>query len=134
MKFKLFTLFAFTTSLSACQIISPIFVDYYDVRMDVAKWINRHQLLSMQQKRSLVQLTRAQQKLYNIESIPEEQKIQIARENSIAMYCAELHLSQRKIKQLQNIIFDEAEQQLIFTFYDQKFPKIKLDINNIQCD
>ncbi|SPL71994.1 hypothetical protein [Acinetobacter stercoris] len=41
--------------------ISPTFVDYNGVRMNVAKWINQQQMLGMQQKRRLVQLSKVQQ-------------------------------------------------------------------------
>ena len=57
-KIKIFILLIGLSSLSACQIISPIFIDYNGVRRDVAQWINQQQLMSMQQKRSLAQLSR----------------------------------------------------------------------------
>ena len=120
-------------SLSACQIVSPIFVDYKGVRMDVAKWINQHQLLSMQQKRSMVQLSKAQQQLYRIDNISETQKINIAQENAIAMHCAQQHLTESQINQLQQQIFGK-EKQKILAIYDQQFPKLKLDSNAIQCE
>ena len=80
-QFKLVCLGLITIMSSGCQVISPLFIDYNGVRMDVAKWINNHQLLSMQQKRSLVQLSKAQQKLYQIQNKSEEQRIQIIKEN-----------------------------------------------------
>ena len=120
--------------LGACQVISPIFVDYNGVRMDVAKWINNHQLLSMQQKRSMAQLSKAQQKLVRIDSISNDQKLSISKENSIALHCAHLHLSAKQIDQLQNQIFDTEEKERILKKYDQEFPKIKLDSSTIQCE
>ena len=120
--------------LGACQVISPIFVDYNGVRMDVAKWINNHQLLSMQQKRSMAQLSKAQQKLVRIDSISNDQKLSISKENSIALHCAHLHLSAKQIDQLQNQIFDTEEKETILKKYDQEFPKIKLDSSTIQCE
>ena len=68
MKFKLLILLSSFSLLTACQVVSPIFVDYNGVRMDVAKWINNHQLLTMQQKRSLAQLSKAQQKLGSVDT------------------------------------------------------------------
>lgn len=59
-KTKILILLIGLSSLGACQIISPIFVDYNGVRRDVAQWINEQQLMSMQQKRSLAQLSRAE--------------------------------------------------------------------------
>ena len=120
--------------LGACQVISPIFVDYNDVRMDVAKWINNHQLLSMQQKRSMAQLSKAQQKLVRIDTISNDKKLSISKENSIALHCAHLHLSAKQIDQLQNQIFDTEEKERILKKYDQEFPKIKLDSSTIQCE
>ena len=120
--------------LGACQVISPIFVDYNGVRMDVAKWINNHQLLSMQQKRSMAQLSKAQQKLVRIDTISNDKKLSISKENSIALHCAHLHLSAKQIDQLQNQIFDTEEKERILKKYDQEFPKIKLDSSTIQCE
>ena len=65
--FKLITLGLIISISAGCQVVSPLFVDYNGVRRDVAKWINHQQLLSMQQKRSLVQLSKAQQQLYYID-------------------------------------------------------------------
>ena len=120
--------------LGACQVISPIFVDYNGVRMDVAKWINNHQFLSMQQKRSMAQLSKAQQKLVRIDTISNDKKLSISKENSIALHCAHLHLSAKQIDQLQNQIFDTEEKERILKKYDQEFPKIKLDSSTIQCE
>ncbi|MDN5511831.1 MAG: hypothetical protein L0G53_06190 [Acinetobacter sp.] len=57
-KFIAISLIALITT--ACQLISPLFVSYNGVRMDVARWINNQQLLSMQQKCSLAQLSKTQ--------------------------------------------------------------------------
>ena len=132
-QFKLVCLGLITIMSSGCQVISPFFVDYNGVRMDVAKWINNHQLLSMQQKGSLVQLSKAQQKLYQIENKSEEQRIQIIKENMIAMHCAQPYLTEHKIKQLQNQIFDHAEKQQILDIYNQQRQKITIDLNSVQC-
>lgn len=133
MKIKSLVLILSLTLLTACQTISPIFVDYNGVRMDVAKWINQHQLLSMQQKRSMVQLSKAQQQLQRIDNIPETQKLAIAKDNSIAMHCAQQHLTESQISQLQQQIFGDDKQRIL-EIYDQKFPKLKLDVNAIQCE
>ena len=133
-QFKLLVLLLFIGNSTACQLISPIFVDYNGVRMDVAKWINHQPLLSIQQKRSLVQLSKAQQKLYPIKNIPEDQKLKSAQENSMAMHCAGLHLSQHKIEQLQSQVFGDVEKQQILDRYNQYFPKVKLDSHSIQCE
>lgn len=120
--------------LSACQLISPVFVDYNGVRMDVAQWINQQSLLSMQQKRSLAQLSKAQQQLVRIERIQDSQKFAIAKENSIAMHCALQHVSQQKVQQLQQQVFDPNDLARILKIYEQQFPKIKLDAQQIQCE
>ena len=134
MKIKLLTIIILTSVITACQLISPIFVNYNGVRMDIAKWINQQTLLSMQQKRSLAQLSKAQQKLIRIENISDEQKINISVENSIAMHCANLHLNAKKIDQLQNQIFGENEKNRILKKFNQEFPKPKLDVKMIQCE
>ena len=121
-------------NLSACQLISPIFVDYNGVRMDVAQWINQQPLMTMQQKRTLAQLSRAQQKLVKIDQITEHDKVAISTQNAIALYCANQHLSPKKIAQLQDQIFNSADKKRILEKFDQEFPKVKLDTSKIECD
>ena len=118
---------------SGCQIISPLFVDYYGVRRDVAQWINQHQLLSMQQKRLLVQLSRAQQQLRKIESKSAEQQIHIMKENMMAIHCATPDITEQKIQQLQDKIFDPTEKQHILDFYNQQRQNIQIDLNLVKC-
>ncbi|TCB47606.1 hypothetical protein E0H83_03190 [Acinetobacter terrestris] len=120
--------------ITGCQVISPLFVDYNGVRMDVARWINNQQLLSMQQKRSLAQLSKAQQKLYRIEQIPENQKLAVAKQNQIALHCAYQHLSEHKIKQLQAMVLGQDKKDAILKKYAQEFPQIKLASSAIQCE
>ncbi|TCB68365.1 hypothetical protein E0H81_03035 [Acinetobacter terrestris] len=120
--------------ITGCQVISPLFVDYNGVRMDVARWINNQQLLSMQQKRSLAQLSKAQQKLYRIEQIPENQKLAVAKQNQIALHCAYQHLSEHKIKQLQAMVLGQDKKDAILKKYAQEFPQIKLAASAIQCE
>ena len=119
--------------LSGCQLISPIFVNYNGVRRDVATWINQQTLLSMQQKRSLAQLSRAQQQLRNFPAKDPQIQLAIAKQNQIALYCANQHVSAKKIKQLQDRDFDE-EQAQILQQYEQLAPKIKLDSTALQCE
>lgn len=97
-------------SLSACQLISPVFVDYNDCAYGCLwQWINQQSLLSMQQKRSLAQLSKAQQQAVHIGQIQDSQKICHCQENSIAMHCALQHVSQQKIQQLQQQVFDPKD-------------------------
>ena len=133
MKKALLTISLLTT-LTACQLVSPIFVEYNGVRMDVAQWINQQPLMTMQQKRTLAQLSRAQQKLVKIDQITEHDKVAISKENAIALYCANQHLSPKKIGQLQDQIFNAADKKRILEKFDQEFPKVKLDTSKIECD
>ena len=132
--FKLTAISLVAILITGCQVISPLFVDYNGVRMDVARWINNQQLLSMQQKRSLAQLSKAQQKLYRIEQIPENQKLAVAKQNQIALHCAYQHLSEHKIKQLQAMVFGQDKKDAILKKYAQEFPQIKLAASAIQCE
>ena len=134
MKINFILMTSIVLSLAGCQLISPIFVDYYGVRRDVAQWINKQTFLSMQEKRSLAQLSRAQQKLVRIDQISESQKLEISKLNSIAMHCAQQYVSTKKINELQNQVFKHDSKERILTKFDQEFPKIKLDINSIECD
>ena len=102
--------------------------------MDVVRWINHQQLLTMQQKRSLAQLSKAQQKLYQIEQIPADQKLAIATQNQIALHCAYLHVTENKIEQLQSIVFGQNRKQEILQHYDQQFPQVKLAASALQCE
>lgn len=130
---KLITILASAILVSGCQLLGPIFVDYNGVRMDVAKWINQQSLLTMQQKRSLAQLSRAQQKLVRIDQIPNERKIEISTENAMAIHCATQHLTAHKITQLQDRVFNEDKQRIL-DIYSDEFPQVKLDPKHIQCD
>ncbi len=132
-KIKIFILLIGFSSLSACQIISPIFVDYNGVRRDVAQWINQQQLMSMQQKRSLAQLSRAQQKIGRYPEYDQSQRLAVTRENQIALHCARLHVTEHKIQQLQQKIY-AGETQTILNRYEQLSPQIKLDPTSIRCD
>ena len=132
-KIKIFILLIGISSLSACQIISPIFVDYNGVRRDVAQWINQQQLMSMQQKRSLAQLSRAQQKIGRYPEYDQSQRLAVTRENQIALHCARLHVTEHKIQQLQQKIY-AGETQTILNRYEQLSPQIKLDSTSIRCD
>lgn len=132
-KIKIFILLIGISSLSACQIISPIFVDYNGVRRDVAQWINQQQLMSMQQKRSLAQLSRAQQKIGRYPEYDQTQRLAVTRENQIALHCARLHVTEHKIRQLQQKIY-AGETQTILNRYEQLSPQIKLDPTSIRCD
>ncbi|MDR6630509.1 hypothetical protein J2X86_002564 [Acinetobacter lwoffii] len=132
-KIKIFILLIGISSLSACQIISPIFVDYNGVRRDVAQWINQQQLMSMQQKRSLAQLSRAQQKIEPYPEYEQSQRLAVTRENQIALHCARLHVTEHKIRQLQQKIY-AGETQTILNRYEQLSPQIKLDPTSIRCD
>lgn len=132
-KIKIFILLIGLSSLSACQIISPIFVDYNGVRRDVAQWINQQQLMSMQRKRSLAQLSRAQQKIGRYPEYDQSQRLAVTRENQIALHCVRLHVTEHKIQQLQQKIY-AGETQTILNRYEQLSPQIKLDPTSIRCD
>ena len=120
--------------LSACQVISPILVDYNGVRRDVAEWINGQTLLTMQQKRSLAQLSRAEQSLARAETMTDENaKLALAKTRQSALHCARLHVSEAKIAQLQQQVWG-AEREQMLQYYAQQFPRIKLDANSIKCD
>lgn len=89
----------------------------------------------MQQKRSLSQLSHAQQRLVRIDNISNEQKLEISQQNSIALHCAQQVSTINKIKQLQLKVFsDELEKKRVLEKYDQEFPKVKIDISKIHCD
>ena len=130
---KIWMLSAIVILLSGCQIAAPLFVNYNGVRRDVATWINNHQFLSMQQKRSLVQLSKAQQKLKRFPEYDSNLQFEVTKENQIALICARQQVSEKKIKQLQDLVFVDNTAQILLN-YEQLAPKIKLDTHQIQCE
>ena len=79
---KLYLAFSFVLiALTGCQMVSPIFVNYNGVRRDVATWINQQTFLSMQQKRSLAQISKAQQKVYRLDLNNHDAVFSEAKEN-----------------------------------------------------
>ncbi|WOE42450.1 hypothetical protein [Acinetobacter chinensis] len=133
MKLKFLSLLFMLPLLTACQLISPVFVDYNGVRMDVARWINTQALLSMQQKRSLVQLSKAQQRLYRINEASESVQQEIAIQNAVALQCARRNVSERKIRQLQDQVLDENRQQYLKVL-NQQLDGLKLDPTKVHCE
>lgn len=120
--------------VASCSAIGPVFVDYNGVRRDVATWINGQTLLSMQQKRSLAQLARAEQPLLrDLAQMDAPTKLALAKQRQTALACAHNHVSDNKINQLQQQVFG-TEQARILTRYEQEFPRIKLDVAHMQCD
>ncbi|WP_436913045.1 hypothetical protein [Acinetobacter schindleri] len=132
-KTKIFLTISTALSLSACQLISPLMVDYNGVRRDVAHWINNHQLMSMQQKRSLVQLSKAQQKLKHFAEYDATEQMKVTQENQIALHCARIHITESKISQLQQQIYGSANAS-IQQQYQRLAPKFKIDTTQIQCE
>ncbi len=132
-KTKIFLTISTALSLSACQLISPLMVDYNGVRRDVAHWINNHQLMSMQKKRSLVQLSKAQQKLKHFAEYDATEQMKVTQENQIALHCARLHITESKISQLQQQIYGSANAS-IQQQYQRLAPKFKIDTTQIQCE
>ena len=120
-------------TLTGCQIVSPIFVDYNGVRRDVATWINKQPLLSMQQKRSMAQLSRAQQPIIRLDFNDQEKLVSVARTNEAAMYCANQYLSARQIQRLQKQIFPEDALHKL-SLLEQQALHITLTEQEKRCD
>ncbi|WP_180105911.1 MULTISPECIES: hypothetical protein [unclassified Acinetobacter] len=120
-------------TLTGCQIVSPIFVDYNGVRRDVATWINKQPLLSMQQKRSMAQLSRAQQPIIRLDFNDQEKLVSVARANEAAMYCANQYLSARQIQRLQKQIFPEDTLHKL-SLLEQQALHITLTEQEKRCD
>lgn len=133
MKFRFSVCLVLPVLLGACQAIGPVFVDYHGVRRDVATWINQQSLLSMQQKRSLAQLARAEQPLLRATPMAEADKLAVAKQRQIAIHCAQTHVAAPKIEQLQQQVFGEAQAQTMQR-YQTEFPTVKLAASSIQCD
>ena len=91
MKYKCVGVVMLSALLGACQWAGPIFVEYNGVRRDVAEWINGQNLLSMQQKRSLAQLSRAEQPLMHADKAEDPAtRLALAKSHQEAMHCAYL--------------------------------------------
>ena len=134
MKYKCVGVAMLSALLGACQWAGPIFVEYNGVRRDVAEWINGQNLLTMQQKRSLAQLSRAEQPLLHADKAEDSAtRLALAKSHQEAMHCAYLVLPAEKIDQLQEQVWG-ADKARVLAYYQQHFPKLKLDANSIQCD
>ncbi|WP_257234880.1 MULTISPECIES: hypothetical protein [unclassified Acinetobacter] len=69
------------------------------------------------------QRSQAQQKLYRIEHIAEDQKLTIATQNQIALHYAQFHLTKNKIDQLQQIVFGKNKKPKILENISKNFLK-----------
>ena len=69
------------------------------------------------------QRIQAQQKLYRIEQIPQDQKLAVATQNQIALHYARLHLTKNKIDQLQQIVFGKNKKPKILENISKNFLK-----------
>ena len=130
--FKGLLILPFICCLSACQLASPIFVNYNGVRMDVASWINKQPLMSMKQKRSLAELSKAQQRLLRFHEYDAATRLEVTMQNEQAMYCAQQSVSDSKIKSLQEKIYSEKLDEVMLQ-YQQLKPQIKLNVQQIIC-
>ena len=70
-----------------------------------------------------VQRSQAQQKLYRIEQIPQDQKLAVATQNQIALLYAQFHLTKNKIDQLQQIVFGKDKKPKILENISKNFLK-----------
>jgi len=130
MKVKFFSLLSTAILLSACQ-NSNLSTSNNSNASNIINWVNQ-QTITETQKKSMLQLSQALQKLNSIENIPDSQKFNIAKENAIARHCAHLQLNEQQIEQLQEQVLGKDKQRIL-EIYDQQFPKLKIDINSIQC-
>jgi len=69
------------------------------------------------------QRSQAQQKLYRIEQIPQDQKLAVATQNQIALLYAQFHLTKNKIDQLQQIVFGKNKKPKILENISKNFLK-----------
>ena len=60
-------------------------------------------------------------------------RLALAKSHQEAMHCAHLVLPAKKIDQLQEQVWG-ADKARVLAYYQQHFPKLKLDANSIQCD
>jgi hypothetical protein len=121
--------------LTACQAISPIFVDYHGVRRDVAQWINHKNLLSMQQKRDLVAIAQVEQTLNRIKrSSTIEERQTFAAEYHTAYVCHASQLNPKHVKALQLQIYEPSQLTDLHRFYENNLRQLEPKPSDIQCN
>lgn len=111
MKTKVFACSALLLSLSACQLISPLVIDYNGVRRDVATYINNSMFFSIADRKVLVEYAKQQQKVLNFDKLTAEQQKQLAYDRAVGRYCAAQHISMKKLNLVDSQIFSLSEHQ-----------------------
>lgn len=111
MKMKILVSSALLLSLSACQLISPLVIDYNGVRRDVATYINNSLFFSIADRKILVEYAKEQQKVLNFDQLNRDQQKQLAHDRAIGRYCAAQQISMKKLNLVDSHIFSLAEHQ-----------------------
>ncbi|AWL28269.1 hypothetical protein DJ533_06640 [Acinetobacter defluvii] len=111
MKTKVFACSALLLSLSACQLISPLVIDYNGVRLDVATYINNSMFFSIADRKVLVEYAKQQQKVLNFDKLTAEQQKQLAYDRAVGRYCAAQRISMKKLNLVDSQIFSLSEHQ-----------------------
>ncbi|RYY78192.1 MAG: hypothetical protein EOO69_11670 [Moraxellaceae bacterium] len=121
--------------LAGCQHISTRTLNFTEQSSSSPlNWISQH-TSSAQQKKALLRVNRAQQRIKQLDFSSNAQLFKVTKQNQVANYCAmTTGITLDQIDALKALNFKSPRQAKILARYEQDSPRIKLDINAINCD
>ncbi len=134
MQLKIWISSLLVATLSGCQLVAPLMVDYNGVRRDVAEFINGHLWFTIPQKRILVEYAKGQQKILTADRLSPEAQQALAQERYEGRYCAAQKIAVSKLDQVDEKIFVYADQQQRWQQIQQLQQTLKLDVQQLNCE
>ncbi|WP_252726006.1 hypothetical protein [Acinetobacter indicus] len=134
MQLKIWISSLLVATLSGCQLVAPLIVDYNGVRRDVAEFINGHLWFTIPQKRILVEYAKGQQKILTADRLSPEAQQALAQERYEGRYCAAQKIAVSKLDQVDEKIFVYADQQQRWQQIQQLQQTLKLDVQQLNCE
>jgi hypothetical protein len=136
MKILKSTIVIITTGLliAGCQHLSTRTLNFTEQNPSTPlNWISQN-AGSAQQKQALLQVNRAQQRIKQLDFSNNTQWFEITKENQVANHCAmTTGITLDQINALTALNFQRQQDMQILARYSQDSPRIKLDINSINC-
>lgn len=121
--------------LAGCQHISTRTLNFTEQSSSSPlNWISQH-TSSPQQKKALLRVNRAQQRIKQLDFSSNAQLFKVTQQNQVANHCAmTTGITLDQIDALKALNFKNSRQAKILARYEQDSPRIKLDVNAINCD
>lgn len=97
-------------------------------------WISQN-AASKQQKQALLKVNQAQQRIKQLDFADNTEVFKVTKENQVANHCAmTTGITLDQIEALRALNFQSPHDAQILAQYLRDSPRIKLDVNAIQCD